>query len=823
MKQDNLKYLKHDEAIDYWLQQSMASISVSFPSRATSNQSLLLGDIIDGITIQQLEQQAAFLNYPLRSLLLGLFQCLLHLVDLGDKISVALPITQHKMLPILSICNLSQNLGDYLRQQHEKMLEAYQHQSIDFSSLQTQLEASIADCFEIIFHYQDNASIKDTLLFDNPITRNKAALILNIIHTSKQEIRFWLSTNECYFNPTMLQSLTHCYRHLIQIWSNQCATPMRNLDYIPPEQRAIIDQKTQFTPYDAQLSLSEALWESLQNNAGRIAIKDKKHHITYEELFCFSSHIAAALKKKMIPENSGIAICMNKSWKCLAAMLGVLFSGHYYIPLDKRNPKERQNYIISNAEIQCIITDEPSNEENTLLIDDLLQEPDILTSALTDSNDMAYIIYTSGTTGKPKGVPIGQKSVMSLFDSCSPWVTFKNTDSWTWFHSFAFDVSVWELFGALLHGSCVAVVDEQTTANMSLFEKYLCEEHISMLSLTPTALKNLLHSKPSIAIKPRYIFLAGEAFTPDILALWNQLGGNNHTQLINMYGTTETTVHSTFYHIQLHDKTISIGQGLKDTGLQILGRFQQELPLGFIGEIAISGDGLSHGYWKLDEYSAKKFIQQRGQKKYLSGDLAHLDPNGLFYCHGRIDKQFKLNGYRLEKEDIIGALLHVPQIHQVELKIYPADSGIQFLCAYYLASQPISDQIIISHLAQWLPSYALPTHYIHLEKFPLTVNGKIDMNALPKPVLGTTEVPKNEESIEALLKQCWENALQKEWQDLFVERTFFDLGGNSLKSALLCERISHVFKNIHFTVIDLFRNPSFKQQEHLIMQRMQVC
>lgn len=795
---------------------------------------------MNNLDVQRLEQQASFLNQTAHSLLLGLFQCLLHLLDLGEKISVAIPMTQigsnsfstastysenkAEFIPILSIGNPSQNLIDYLRQQQKQMLEAQQHQQVDFSYLQANLESSIAGCFDIIFNYQEkaeHASIKDALSFFNPITKNRASLILNIIRTPQQEIVFCFESNECYLTQTMLQSLAECYCYLIQEWSNQGAIPLQELDYIPAEQRTLIYQKSQFTPFKVKCSLSEALWESLQNNAARIAIKDQDYQMTYEQLLCCSSRIAAALKKKQIQDGTGIAIYMNKSWKCLAAMLGVLFSGHYYIPLDKRNPKDRQDYIVSNAEIHYIIVDEPGNEDGMLFFDDLLQETEAITSAQTDENDMAYIIYTSGTTGKPKGVPICQKNIMSLFDSCTPWLTFMNTDSWTWFHSFAFDFSVWELFGALLHGSSVHVIDEQTSANMNTFENYLCNEQISMLSLTPTALKNLLHLKPDVTIKPRYIFLGGEALTPDVLALWKQRG-NAHTQVINMYGITEITVHATFHPIQLKDTTIAIGQGLKDTGLQIFGRYQQELPLGFIGELAISGEGLSHGYWKLDEYSAKKFVTINGQKRYLSGDLASLDPAGLFYYHGRSDNQFKLNGHRLEKEDIIGAMLHVPEISQVELKIYPSDSGIQILCAYYLAPQPIPDQIIINLLTKLVPGYAHPAHYIYLEQFPLTMNGKIDLNALPKPVLTELTITKKIESPAILLQQCWEKVLQKELSPPFLEHTFFELGGNSLKSALLCERISHVFKPVHFNMIDLLRNPGFKQQENLIIQRMQT-
>ncbi|QDP73283.1 amino acid adenylation domain-containing protein [Legionella israelensis] len=824
----------------YWTQQLSQKAEFITPSQISQEKALFLKNKIDSDAYNHIKSIAQQLEITPASLLLGLFQCLLHKLDLGKQIFVAVPFANRftpelrkvccltKSLPVYSHFQEEKKLSDYLAGQHQQLLDTLEHHTIDIEAVLKAMP-NPPRCFDIIFSFMDFAQsafqLPDAIckLKFIPQNRNKAPLVLSLIPETDGHLTIWLESNQTYFTKPMLESLSQCYETLISSISDQLNTPLSKLNIVPAKQLATINQHKQFQSYQGHRQLTEKLFQIAKTYPDNIALQCPEKKLTYKELFDISRNIAQQLANRNISPGSAIGISVNKNWRCVAAILGVLLNGCHYVPIDKRNPFERTNHILKDANIDWLIHDDNPSEaaSNHLFIDTLIESATGIFTIKNNPRNLAYIIYTSGTTGKPKGVPITHKNVLSLFDSCTDWLDFRSDDVWTLFHSYAFDFSVWEIFGALLTGSKLLIVDEPTTASPQRFAKLLEAEQVTMLSQTPTALRNLLNTQNNINFSPRFVFFGGEALTQDIIKLWQQKQSET-TRLINLYGITEITVHATVAEIDFNQPTIDIGKPLSDMGLQIRGMHNQPLPLNFPGELIISGEGLSKGYWNNPELTAKKFINIDATPCYCSGDLALLDNSGKFHYCGRIDKQFKLNGHRLEKNEIIGALLAHPQIEQAELKVIHSETGIQFLVAYYLAKYELDRESLHHFLASQLPSFALPSHCIHLSAFPLTINGKIDVSSLPNPKQEVIASSQQElTNIQQKVCECWQSVLRIKIAKSQYQASFFDLGGNSVKAIQLTQIINSHFSIISFSVIDVFRYTTLEQQINEIELRHQ--
>ncbi len=439
------------------------------------------------------------------------------------------------------------------------------------------------------------------------------------------------------------------------------------------------------------------------------------------------------------------------------------------------------------------------------------------------ATDPVYVIYTSGSTGKPKGVLVNHYNVVRLYEATQPWFHFDQSDVWTLFHSYAFDFSVWELWGALIYGGRLIVVPYQVSRSPDVLYELLNREQVTILNQVPSAFNYLIQvetaRKASRKLALRRVIFGGEALDLHSLKPWFDRHGDQCPQLVNMYGITETTVHVTCRSLSIMDLTQSpgsmIGRPIPDLQVYILDEHQQLVPLGVAGEMYVGGGGLAQGYLYQPELTAERFVpnaysDKPGAQLYRTGDLARHLPNGDIQFLGRVDRQVKIRGFRIELGEIESVLGQHPDVQTNVVLAREDTPGEKRLVAYVVLARGSFSTVneLRDFVRERLPEYMLPSAFVLLESLPLTPSGKVDRRALPSPDLtqpdpeGNFMPPSNE--IEERLVDIWSEVLGVE--RVSIDDNFFDLGGDSFKAVGVVWKTGE-----NITVLDLFKNPTVRE------------
>ncbi|HEY4590472.1 MAG TPA: amino acid adenylation domain-containing protein, partial [Thermoanaerobaculia bacterium] len=429
-------------------------------------------------------------------------------------------------------------------------------------------------------------------------------------------------------------------------------------------------------------------------------------------------------------------------------------------------------------------------------------------------DDLAYVIYTSGSTGRPKGVLVTHGNLTRLFDATDSWFRFGAKDVWTLFHSYAFDFSVWEIWGALLYGGRLVVVPWEVSRSPEMFLDLLERERVTVLNQTPSAFAQIAQTQRALP-DLRLVIFGGEALDPASLEPWLKRHGDSKPRLINMYGITETTVHVTYRPLSLADargeRRSVIGVPFPDLSLAVMDRHLRPAPIGVPGELVVGGAGLARGYLGRPELTAERFVPdpfgRPGARLYRSGDLGRFLPDGDVEYLGRLDTQVKIRGFRIELGEIEAALVQAGARQAVVL-VREDRPGDRRLVAYLIGD--VSTEALRQALRERLPDYMVPAAFVALDAFPLTVNGKVDRKALSS-MGGAPEQPASEETYVAPRTPV-EEALAGIWAEVLgLERVgaadhFFDLGGHSLLATQVMSRLRGAF-DVEMPLHDLFGAP----------------
>ncbi|HVQ09451.1 MAG TPA: amino acid adenylation domain-containing protein [Allosphingosinicella sp.] len=653
-------------------------------------------------------------------------------------------------------------------------------------------------------------------------------------------------------DPARMLSMTRCaLASIVEALASSPRTEMASIDCIPVEDRERILPTTN-RPVECpdRRRIHELFEHWAERRPDVTALVFGRECLSYGALNAEANRLAHFIMAAGVPAGSRVAICVERSPQAIIAVLAVLKAGAAYVPMDSAYPVERLAFMLRDAAPALILTDArtgpvlrealthaQSPEIEIVHLDADAQQWACLDAANPEARaagaapaDLAYIIYTSGSTGQPKGVMIDHRNLVRLFTVTQSLFDFGEADVWTLFHSLAFDFSVWEIWGPLAHGGRLVLVSHECARSPEEFYTLLCSESVTILNQTPSAFLNLMGAQARSPKEHvvRLVIFGGEMLRPHLLQPWIERNRLEKTDLVNMYGITEITVHATYHKLSLRDFSdpdrSRIGVPLPDLNIYIFDRNRQLSPIGVAGEMYIGGAGVAQGYLNRPELTSERFLQSpfiAGERLYRSGDLGRYGPDGDIEYLGRTDDQVKLRGFRIELGEIEARLSGHPEVREAVVLAREDTPGDKRLVAYFTAADDVEIASLRAHLAAALPDYMVPAAYVRVDSFALTPNGKLDRKALRAPdesslALNAYEAPVGE--IETILAAIWQEVLG-------VDRVgrhdnFFALGGDSMLAVQVALRARRHLPA--FSVADIFGNPTVGEVSAAVQQRSET-
>ncbi|MEH1807830.1 non-ribosomal peptide synthetase [Nostoc sp.] len=803
--------------------------------------------------------------------LVAAFQTLLYRYTHQEDIALGSPIANRNRSEIEGIIgffvnslvlrsNLSGNptFRELLGRVREVTLGAYSYQDLPFEKLVEELHPernlSHHPLFQVVFGFQ-NAPMSALELpglvpsFMNiDIKKTRFDLELHLWKCSEDFRSLWGANWEysdglrgvMVYNTDLFDraTISRMVEHFKTLLSAIVANPEERIANLPLLSEAELHQvlvkwnNTQ-VDYPQYKCIHQLFEEKVQQYPDSIAVNFANEQLTYQDLNTRSNKLAHHLQKIGVSSEVLVGICISQSIEMIVGLLGILKAGGAYVPLDLSYPQERLNFMLEDAQVSVLLT-----QENLLKHFEGFSKPiisidkdwEIITQENQDnlksdsnSDNLAYIIYTSGSTGKPKGVAVPHKAVNRLLCNTN-YIKLEPFDKIAQASNVSFDAATFEIWGALLNGAQLLGISKDVTLSPYEFALQLRKKDINILFLTTALFQQMVRDVPQAFATFKYFLFGGETVDMRWIKKIIQSGAPKH--LIHVYGPTENTTFSSYYCIEELPSTTSlpIGIPITNTQIYILDTYLQLVPIGVTGELYIGGKGLAREYLNRPELTTKHFISHpfsNNPKKrlYKTGDLARYLPDGNIEFLGRIDNQVKIRGFRIELSEIEAVLNQHPAVRETVVIVGEDVPDDKYLVAYVVLSQEqIAMQEVQSFasllhqfLKEKLPEYMMPRAYVILEYLPLTPNGKVDRRALPTPdtiSFNNQDYVAPRSQVEKLLAQIWAKVLGKE--QVGIHDNFFELGGHSLLATQLISRIRDTFQ-IDVPVRNLFAAPTVEQ------------
>ena len=659
------------------------------------------------------------------------------------------------------------------RRVREVALAAYAHQDVPFEKLVEELnperDLRHTPLFQTVMVFQntpeETAKMRDVQLatLNAEDGMAKFDLMLNLMERSG---RMW---GQIQYRTGLFEAATieRFASHFVQLLDSIAANPDERIDRLPllsaaERQQQLVEWNDTTKEFANEAHLHELFEAQVRRTPNAVALSYEDTSLTYLELNERSNQLAHHLCSLGVGPDSPVALCLERGIEMIVGILGVLKAGGAYLPLDPVYPSERLAFMLADAKPRVLVTQQrlldrlPAQQVQVVCIDaeweDIAAHSKDNPPRLTASDLTAYIIYTSGSTGHPKGTLVTHLNVTRLLTATEAVFQFKSDDVWTLFHSYAFDFSVWELWGALLYGGRLVVVPYWVSRTPESFYSLLCREGVTVLNQTPSAFRQLItaeettmEEEDSERLRLRLVIFGGEALEIQTLRGWFARHGDKRPLLVNMYGITETTVHVTWRLLRSGDVKNRVGSPigipLEDLQVYVLDRRQELVPLGVWGELYVGGGGVCRGYLNRPELTAERFIPNpfggaAGSRLYRTGDVGRYLPDGELEYLGRADAQVKIRGFRIELGEVEAALHAHARVRQVSVMVKEDPAGDKRLVAYVVPhdNQNGQDRLNVEELRGFLikrlPDYMVPATFVMLDQMPLNSNGKTDRHAL---------------------------------------------------------------------------------------------
>ncbi len=712
-----------------------------------------------------------------------------------------------------------QGITDYLQQVKSYLRELGELKNISSFEQNQLLQYGRIRFYYNYFNFKAEIKLMDRTL---PILQHEVKLppnqVLLVVNAGLEPPVLGLEYHTDYFDD--LQFLERILELSQQILEG--TQRLEQLNYVLAKEK-ILFQEWNATSAELPAINNPVQWiqAQAQKTPDAIAVIQGQQQLSYQQLNQQANQFAHYLQQQGIEANQVVAVCLPRCPKLLVAFVAIWKLGAGYLPLDPSYPKERLAYMLQDANAKLLVSQQDLLRQFQQTGIALEQQSEIWQSDLVNDlaidysqQHLAYIIYTSGSTGQPKGAGVKQQGVINLLAWYRQEFSMTASDKTLIISAIGFDLTQKNLFALLTVGGTV-VLAEDGPYHADNIRQQIADNQISLLNCAPSMFYPLVETSTDWQSLQslRYVFLGGEAIVMDRLATWWQ---QSNSQLVNTYGPTECTDISAFYRVQTNDQMIPIGQANRNVQLYVCNSQQQLVPIGVVGELCIGGLGVGLGYLNDSDKTQAKFITTEfanNQTVYRSGDLVRYLDNGLLQFMGRVDHQIKLRGLRIELGEIEFALKQQVDIDDALVMVMDEQ-----LVAYVITTESIDAELLQQNLADYLPDYMIPQHYLGLTIWPLTPNGKIDRKALPAPQKRQVYVaPRNQ--VEQDLVGIWQQLLGLD--HISVEEHFFALGGHSLLATQLMTQIRQQF-GLEFPLQELFQRPTIAKIAEKIIELQQL-
>ena len=804
---------------------------------ASRRGSTYIGYINEDLT-DQLKKTSLKQGASLFMILLSVMDVVIHKVSGKDDFAIATPVTTRfaggfeesigmfaNTMALACHIKEDESFAELLKAVKKMCLSSYSKSDYPYNLLINDIDARDERAINISFVYE-NTDGRDPnhgsdlqleyIPFIKPVQENE--FIIEFLEgNGKIEVQIGYQTE--LFKESTIARLFGYIDNTIRRVIESIDLKIDDIDILSVEEKQLIlnDFNATEAEYPREKTVVELFEEQVNRTPDNTAVVFEDKELTYAELNARANSLANKLVEKCIKSGDHVALYIERSLEMVIGIYGIIKAGGIYVPINTMYPEDRVEYILKDCGAKVLLVGETKlnvsfdGETIDLKSAEAYSDDKNAPKVEIDPESGLYVIYTSGTTGMPKGVEIIHKNVVRLMFNDKFEYDFNEKDVWTMFHSYGFDFSVWEMYGATLYGGKLIVVSEEEAKDTEKFIALLREKHVTVLNQVPTAFYNLMLADNGDKLDVRYLIFGGEALNPTKLRGWRK----NHPEckIVNMYGITETTVHVTY--CEIGDEEIQ--RGISDIGKAIptlktyIMNGDTMCGIGIPGELCVTGDGLARGYLNRPELTAEKFVKNPfGEgRMYRSGDLARWLPDGNIEYLGRIDEQVKIRGFRIELGEIESRIREIKNIKDCVVIARADSSGEKAIYAYYTSEREVSVSEIRDTLSESLPEYMIPAYMMQIESIPVTRNGKLDKRALPEIEARATKeyiAPRNEteEKIGAIFSEILNV------EKVGVKDSFFELGGHSLRATRLVNRIE-AETGIRITLKEVFAHPTVEQ------------